>query len=362
MTRRELIEILTSTATPVYGAREAAAIARLVAEKRYGFTRADLALDPDAEVALYSNADVALCPNADVAAKPNPVSDVPDGEGFDALLADIAAARPVQYILGVADFYDMELAVGEGVLVPRPETEELVAWILSGVCDDFSPERIAADARRNAAGILFSQEIVPEPVTPSNIENAAGVLRNEADAPFSHEAIRILDVGTGSGAIAIALANNILGARMTAIDNSPAALRFARLNSERVGTRTRTGTQVAVKEADILNPKLDLGTFDIIVSNPPYIPESERVSMADNVTRYEPGSALFVPDDDPLLFYCAIARFAKRSLAPGGRLYFEIHETFASEVSALLAAEGFSQIAVKEDINGKKRMIGCRNA
>jgi release factor glutamine methyltransferase len=278
MTRRELIESLKSAAEPVYGEREAAAVARLVAEVRYGLTRADLALEPNAEVDL--------------------------GAGFRKLVADLAAARPVQYILGVADFDGLELAVGEGVLIPRPETEELVRWI--------------ADDSKNSKTIL--------------------------------------DIGTGSGAIAIALAKRLPNAQVTAIDISGEALRWARENNE------RTGARVTMLEADILEPGLDLkkDPYDVIVSNPPYIPASERAVMAANVVQHEPSGALFVPDDDPLVFYRAIAKFAKRYLSKGGTLYFEIHENLAREVAELLKAEGFRDIELREDINDKPRMIRCR--
>jgi release factor glutamine methyltransferase len=309
MTRRELTERIVAAAEPVYGAREAWAIARLVAEKRYGLSRADLALDPFLSVDL--------------------------GDSFEKMLADLAAARPVQYILGVADFDGLEFAVGEGVLIPRPETEELVRWIAS----DFS---------------LAEGEIplhAKEGWQPPQV--ADGV-------------VEILDIGTGSGAIAIALAKRLPEARVTAIDISPDALRYARENN------TRLGAGVKIIEADILPQQAapaPLGGglwlapqagFDIIVSNPPYIPASERAMMAPNVTDHEPAAALFVPDDDSLVFYRAIAKFARRNLAPRGALYFEIHENAAREVTELLEAEGFGSIEVRDDINSKPRMVKCR--
>lgn len=302
MTRRELVERIRAAAEPLYGEREAASIARLVAEKRWGLSRADCALEP--------------------------LRRVDPGEGFDSLLADIAAARPVQYILGRADFDGLELVVGEGVLIPRPETEELVRWIAS----DASPA-----GGGEAAKPLSSH--APE---------------MESGAPAQGPSLRILDIGTGSGAIAIALAKRLPGAFVTALDLSPDALRYARLNIENSGAR------VTLVEADILAPSLETGTFDLIVSNPPYIPEAEREQMAPNVTRYEPATALFVPDGDPLLFYRAIARLARRTLVAGGALYFEIHEGAASGLAELLRAEGFRQIEVRDDINSKPRMVKCR--
>lgn len=283
MTRRELIENMRTAAEPVYGEREAGAIARLIAEKRYGLSRADVALEP--------------------------LREIDPGDDLGRILSEIAASRPVQYIIGRADFCGMELAVGEGVLIPRPETEELVRWITES-----------------------------EPGATS-----------------------ILDIGTGSGAIAIALALKMPGARVTAIDVSQDALKFARLNNE------TTGAGVTIKEGDVFDPRLDLGEvsphgarFGVIVSNPPYIPVGERPEMAANVTRYEPEMALFVPDADPLVFYRAIAGFAMRSLEPRGALYVEIHENMSHQVADIFAGQGFRDIKIKEDINSKPRMVRCR--
>jgi release factor glutamine methyltransferase len=360
MTRIELIESMVAVAEPVYGAREAAAVARLVAEKRYGLTRADLALEPHAEVGL----------------KPE----------LATLLADLGAARPVQYILGTADFDGMELTVGEGVLIPRPETEELVRWI----ADD-----VRSDSRRESR----LAEIPPRPNEPhvagvrhvanGRIPTGCGVGEAERFPPGESSGDngrpRILDIGTGSGAIAIALARRLPGARVTAIDVSSEALRYARLNNEKYSAGVAfheadildahiheadilDSARVDFHEADILDcfPLRKLAVamteealYDVVVSNPPYIPSSERSRMAANVTEYEPAGALFVPDDDPLVFYRAIARFARRRLSPGGALYFEIHENAAAALVELLAAEGFSDIEVRNDINSKPRMIKC---
>ncbi len=328
MTRRELIDNIISATEPIYGPREAAAIARLVAEKRYGLSRTDVALDPHREVELKPE-DTTSCDPSTKA----------DGNAtfnfqlstFNSLLADLAAARPVQYILGTADFDGMELAVGEGVLIPRPETEELVRWI----------------------------------ITNYELRITNGLRKKERP--------NILDIGTGSGAIAIALARRLPGAHVAAIDISPEALKFARANNEKYSAG------VTFHEADILGfeksslstfnfpnrallawPSQELSTnFDVIVSNPPYIPASERAQMAANVAEWEPETALFVPDDDPLVFYRAIARFARKRLSPGGALWFEIHESAASEVVELLAAEGFKEIELRDDINGKPRMVKC---
>jgi release factor glutamine methyltransferase len=316
---------LTTAAEGVYDAHEAAAIARLVAERRYGLSRAEVALEPFAEVAVENHPGTACHPSngGEPANAPNNTFNF-QLSTFNSILADIAAARPVQYILGVADFYGLEFEVGEGVLVPRPETEELVHFIIKNY-----ELRIKNGLRAN-----------------------------------------ILDIGTGSGAIAIALAKNLPQARVTAIDISGEALEYARRNSE------KHSAGVTFYKADILQPdnnsqfsnrealdqksRILNSQLDIIVSNPPYIPAAERAAMADNVVRYEPAGALFVPDDDPLLFYRRIAKFARRYLHSRGALYFEIHETMGEEMREMLAAEGFSDIELREDINSKPRMMRCR--
>jgi len=332
MTRRGLLDALTAAGLAVYGGREAAAVARLVAERRYGLLRADVALSPHAEIAV--------------------------GEGFEELLAEIAAARPVQYILGVADFCGMELAVGEGVLIPRPETEELVRWIvddLKAAAQGVAPMPGAVSARTHAkTGADAQTGAHTLTVTDAN----ALALAHASFAP------RILDVGTGSGAIALALAREVAGARVTAIDLSDKALHYARLNNE------RTGAGVTILKDDALDlgaygilpdgvsdSALNLGAWDVIVSNPPYIPASERAEMDANVVGYEPASALFVPDADPLVFYRAISKFTRHALSPGGALYFEIHEGAAETMPRMLAEEGFSEVEVRRDINEKPRMV-----
>jgi release factor glutamine methyltransferase len=284
---------IRAVAEPLYGEREARAIARLFAERRPSPTPADM--------------------------------------------ADLAASRPVQYILGVADFYDLELAVGEGVLVPRPETEELVRWIITD--------------RRQAENMGTCSQC--QGAKDGNERSEVNYGSRITSAP------RILDIGTGSGAIALALALNLPGARVSALDISEDALRWARRNNEKYSAG------VDFVQGDILQlsttPRSPISTeFDIIVSNPPYIPASERAAMHDNVTKYEPAGALFVPDDDPLVFYRAIAKFARRTLVHGGALYFEIHENLSCEVAELLESEGFNEVTVREDLNSKPRMVRCK--
>uniref|UniRef100_UPI003FD76256 N5-glutamine methyltransferase family protein n=1 Tax=Alistipes putredinis TaxID=28117 RepID=UPI003FD76256 len=162
----------------------------------------------------------------------------------------------------------------------------------------------------------------------------------------------VLDVGTGSGCIAVTLARLIPGARVTAVDISEKALSIARENARRLDA------EVDFRQGDALGELFpgQREQFDLIVSNPPYIPRRGKASMRVNVTGYEPAEALFVEDDDPLIFYRAIARNARRLLRPGGRLYFEIHENFADETLRMLTREGFPDTAVRRDLNDKNRM------
>ena len=210
--------------------------------------------------------------------------------------------EPIQYILGRTEFYGLPFHTLPGVLIPRPETEELVQWIIQ---------------------------------------------ENHLSSP------RILDMGTGSGCIPIALKKNIPLAQVTACDISPLCLQTARANAE------LNAVQISVIEYDILNnaPLADFSPFDIVVSNPPYVRESERSRMEKNVLEYEPELALFVPDNDPLLFYNRIADFSLVHLKPGGKLYFEINEALGKETGAMLEQKGYLHVELRKDINGRDRMI-----
>ncbi len=276
-TRRDLLTRLSRAVEPLYGVREAALIARMVVAEKGGISESSLLVEPDLELHV---------------------------EGFDALVEELAAGRPVQYVLGHAEFCGLDFCVREGVLIPRPETEELVMHILE-------------------------------------------------ECPSAR---RILDVGTGSGCIALALKSRLPEAMLTAVDISEEALAIARENSRQLGL------EVDFRGADALALESDFPTeaFDVVVSNPPYIPQSELAEMRRNVTHYEPHGALFVPDDDPLRFYRAIARSARRLLADGGSLWFEIHERYAGEMIAMLHDEGYADNRLLYDINQKPRMTWSR--
>ena len=212
--------------------------------------------------------------------------------------------EPVQYVLGQADFCGHTLLVNKHVLIPRPETEELCQWILSSFTSRLSP-------------------------------------------------LHFLDIGTGSGNIAITLAAGIPNAQVTAWDISSEALEVARENA------LRNHVHVSFEQVDMLNFEYSTfnDQFDIIVSNPPYIINKEREDMEPNVLDYEPHNALFVTDDDPICFYRAIADYGQLALKPGGWLYFEINPLYANELSELLSMMSCHDIEIKKDQFGKPRFI-----
>ncbi|MFN7116402.1 MAG: peptide chain release factor N(5)-glutamine methyltransferase [Saprospiraceae bacterium] len=217
--------------------------------------------------------------------------------------------EPIQYILGQADFYGLKFKVNQNVLIPRQETEELVYWIL---------------------------ETIQKEIKNSNL--------------------KLLDIGTGSGCIPITLKKKIPQLNVAALDVSQEALDIAKLNAD------FNKTAVQFQQYDILkreNWKL-LSQYDIIVSNPPYIPQHERALMPAHVTRFEPELALFVADDNPLLFYDTIAEFALLHLTPDAYLFFECNEFNAAEVAQLVENKGFKQVVLQKDMNGKDRMIRAK--
>lgn len=232
----------------------------------------------------------------------------PIAEGAEAalepLLARLLAHEPVQYVLGTAYFADMELEVSPATLIPRPETEELVHLI-----------------KQEQAG---------------------------------RTGLRVLDVGTGSGCLALAVAQLLPTAQVLAVDISAEALAVARRNA------ARFAPEVAFEQVDILKELpagIGPGELDILVSNPPYVRESERPEMRDNVLAWEPATALFVPDEDPLLFYRRLAEVGRELLVAGGCIYLEINEALGSETAALLVAQGFTDVRVLPDMFGKARMV-----
>ena len=243
------------------------------------------------------------------------------GEAVKRLLS----GEPVQYVTGMARFNDLLLKVSPAVLIPRPETEELVQNICSVSLPCHSSE-----------GMCGSKE------------SMEGVTKK----------FRIWDIGTGSGCIAIALAKHFTNAEVIAFDVSEEALQIAKENAE------GNGAKVTFVHDDIMNPTSDYFNqhVDLVVSNPPYVCDSERAAMEANVLDWEPGTALFVPDEDPLRFYRQILALAKNQLNPDGQVWFEINERMGEEMVELCHEMGFSNAEVLEDFAGKLRVCrACRN-
>lgn len=212
--------------------------------------------------------------------------------------------KPIQYILGETEFYGMKFFVNENVLIPRPETEELIEWIIK------------------------------------NTENSS---------------LKIIDIGTGSSCIAVTLKKNLPNSEVFALDFSDKALEIAKINAE------YHETEIQFFQNDFLNMDFkELPEFDIIVSNPPYISETEKNSMDENVVKFEPHSALFVSDENPLIFYERIVEFAKQKLKPNGKIYVEINQNLARETKELFE-NNFNNTEMKMDISGNYRMIKSFN-
>lgn len=265
--------------TPIYDSMEAESFFAITLEELKGWKRVDLALHPDA---VLSSDEI---------------------EKWNNVLALLEEQKPIQYIFGKTHFYGLEFEVNENTLIPRPETEELVEWIIT--------------------------------------ENA-------------HKGrTAILDIGTGSGCIVIALAKNLTDASVSAIDVSEQALAIAEKNAD------NNKVDVAFIKQDILAAETLPQSFDVIVSNPPYVRHLEKVEIKENVLQYEPHLALFVDDNDALLFYRKIALLAKTNLVPNGKLYFEINQYLGTEMIDMLESFGFRDIILKKDIYGNDRMIRC---
>jgi len=230
--------------------------------------------------------------------------------------------EPIQYIINEAWFAGMRFYVDKNVLIPRPETEELVEWV----------------------------------VEEHRIQNTEDRIQN-AESRIQNSGFKILDVGTGSGCIAIALKNKLPLSEVWACDISDQALNIARINADALQAT------IDFVPLNFLDPgqRKQLPNVDVIVSNPPYVPQNEKTEMKRNVVEYEPSTALFVTDDDPLIFYKAIAEFGREKLNKDGRIYAEIHENLGEPVKGLFLSEGYQTVQLKKDLQEKDRMIKAIN-
>lgn len=251
--------------------REVISWAYIVIQHLLGYNRSDCIIYADKEITIAISDDIRQ------------------------IIEELKRQKPLEYILGEAEFYDLRFKVNQYTLIPRSETEELMDWVLQ-----------------------------------ENFDSA-------------------LDIGTGSGCIAIVLAKNT-AAQISAIDNCEKALKVAKENAKLNKVNINFSTQDIFKNSS-------LSKVDVIISNPPYVLEAEKQKMKTNVLQYEPHLALFIPDKEPLLFYKKIGSLAAKSLNCGGKLYFEINEQYGAEILEMLSKIGFVDIALKKDINDKDRMI-----
>ena len=322
--------------------------------------------DPDRHARL--DTDRHARPDTDRHAQPDPDRHARLDRASELLSAldELATGRPLQYVLGFTEFCGHRFKVGEGCLIPRPETEELVSRIIDDLYDDEAPSESAVDGSPSSvmpdlpssvvlgtpSSVMPGSPSSVMPGTPSSVmpgspssvmPGLTGHLDAEDDGPFS-----ILDLCTGSGCIAWSLAAEFPETMVYGCDLSAPALSYACRQRLKV-----PGAKPIFFTADVLAaPPAGLPQFDVIVSNPPYICDSERAAMRPNVLDFEPAEALFVPDDDPLKFYRAIARWADALLRPDGHLYLEINERFGPEVAAL-----FPGSQVVPDISGRDRFV-----
>ena len=312
--------------TPLYDAGEAQAIVRTVLDVEYGMTLTDI-----------------------ICGKVNELS-ADEGRKLEEIIIRLQKGEPVQYVLGEADFAGRPFHVEPGVLIPRPETAELCQWIEEDMA-----------GKSTVSSEDFSED------SPQATDDAR----------------QILDICTGSGCIAITLGLNIPNSEVTGWDISEDALRIAQGNVEMLkarNVRIEYQNALALQKAaetdnekmkvnadkEVVKPKGEAKTpstqkWDMIVSNPPYICEKEKADMEKNVLEHEPSIALFVPDENPLKFYRAIAEYASSALKPGGALYFEINPIYEKETREMLQSLGFKDIETKEDAFGKKRMMRAKS-
>ena len=273
---RDIRRYYTGQLEALYGPEEANAMMMMLLEHYFGINRVKMALEPELRLSESEMLTVHFA------------------------VKDLLKNKPIQYVIGETEFCGMRFMVNENVLIPRPETEEMVEMIAT------SPQ------------------------------------------------YSILDIGTGSGCIAISLAKLIPNSDVMAVDVSEKALEVARKNAE------ANGVNVHFVLDDILKPtttELIDNQFDIIVSNPPYVCESEKTEMRANVLDHEPSSALFVPDNDPLIFYRKILEFAQKALKPDGQIWFEINEKFGKETAELCREKGFNNTEIIKDFRGKERVV-----
>lgn len=269
-------------------------------------------LYPKSEIRIFGNlilkkiTDLSL---ARILADKDMVLSPEQSEEADQIIERLTNYEPIHYVLGETEFFNLKFKVNPDVLIPRPETEELVEW----VSDDLKFVESSSDS--------------------------------------AEQNVKILDIGTGCGCIPVALKKHHPKAQISAMDVSAEALVVAKENG------ALNQTDVGFFQDDILNPKADERKWNIIVSNPPYIPLDEKVNIDKQVKSYEPHVALFSPTEEPLLFYHSIAKYALQHLEPDGKIYLETHKNLSRDVAMLLGEYGFKDVIIRTDMSGNERMV-----
>ena len=338
---------LWQSITPLYEAGEAQAIVRTVLDVKYGMTLTDI-----------------------ICGKVNELS-ADEERKLEEIIRRLQKGEPVQYVLGEADFAGRTFHVEPGVLIPRPETAELCEWIKKdatenkGITEGEKEENtiriLDICTGSGCIAITLGLDIGADftPLTDCCGYDQCYVirdsgLRHAAWAVGPETGIRMVDICTCSGCIDITLGLDIGGSEVTGWDISENALKIAQ---ENIALLDAGNVKIEYQDALKLAETSDTGRWNIIVSNPPYICEKEKADMEKNVLEHEPGIALFVPDEEPLKFYRAIAEYASSALKSGGALYFEINPIYEKETREMLEGLGFKAIDTKEDAFGKQRMM-----
>lgn len=269
-------------------------------------------LYPKSEIRIFGNLilkKITDLPLARILADKDMVLSPEQSEEADQIIERLTNYEPIHYVLGETEFFNLKFKVNPDVLIPRPETEELVEW----VSDDLKFVESSSDS--------------------------------------AEQNMKILDIGTGCGCIPVALKKHHPKTQISAMDVSAEALVVAKENG------ALNQTDVGFFQDDILNPKADERKWNIIVSNPPYIPLDEKVDIDKQVKSYEPHVALFSPTEEPLLFYHSIAKYALQHLEPDGKIYLETHKNLSRDVAMLLGEYGFKDVIIRTDMSGNERMV-----
>jgi release factor glutamine methyltransferase len=304
----DFIESVEGRLQSIYGSREGRAIALRLLQHYCGISSYEHIINPEGEISAENMIELEKAEK------------------------ELVTARPLQYVLGFQEFYGRKFRVEEGVLIPRPETEELVRWILE-------------DCRRISG-------------TESTISEIH-VNGTDRQTTVASSRTRILDAACGSGCIGITLVCEITNSEVFALDLSDKAFEVTTANATEL--LNTNGSFLPFKCDLLARPSIqsyiEERSLDILVSNPPYVKESERKKMKRNVLDFEPAEALFVPDDDPMLFYSALCQWGEELLKPSGRIYLEINEAHGHMVAKLLESSGFTQVTIRKDLSGKDRMV-----